>query len=337
MIWFRIFFYSAFCISLMSCSSTKPKDTPATNDYFIEEFSNLRQELSHYALLATYTSSSGKHASERFAELGYDVSYFEAPDRLIFKYPRTFILSKAGSNNIFVIFLGTRSSFEWLQNAKAVNYSDVSKSDTYLIPSGHAGFRRAVLNLIEENFSQVIVKHAVKFRKTESLKVTLIGYSQGAAIAQLAAPYIEGYKYYLKNSQFYIKDSHPNITIQKIVTFAPPYAVSTFDNSWQMMEACFGKLTYQVIRDNDLVSSVYNVANNGKLFVMHFGNLIRITRDGDYVPELTHWGRDVDNSPHSIYSYYQALSTDSNVNSSSPILSCENELLSISSKINISR
>jgi hypothetical protein len=287
------------------------------------------ERFAHYASLLDIASQPKENAKNELGNLGYNTTYFAPVDRIIEAYPRVYILSNSEENGILILFLGTRSLFEWIQNLKAINYEDIAVSDTYFIPSGHAGFRRAIMNLVNAKFENAIYSHSEEYMLDKNdLKLTVLGYSQGAGIAQLSLPYLDGYKYKIENNLTYIVDTAPNISIEELVTFAPPYAISTYDKSWEIVNSCYGGKTYQIIRDNDFVSSAYNVSNNGRLSVMHFGQLVRITRDGVVKEEQTNWGRgDSKNDfPHSIHQYQRALTNRIERDSGPHMIDCKSSI-----------
>lgn len=277
-------------------------------------FHNLNEELAYVGSLLEVGYEDPNQAIASFSEMGMDATYFSPKYRFFLNYPEVFILSKERSGQLIILFVGTDSAGDWIQNAKSTNYEDVAVEDTFYIPSGHAGFRRGMYNLIKNQFftnhiNKHIEKYNVKKSENELVKVTITGHSQGAGLAQFATPIIDGYKY---KKGAITKEINWPYTVQAVYAFAPPYAVSHTKSDWDFMEKTYRDITYQVIRDNDFVPTVYNAAAHGHTVpVRHYGKLIRITRDDDVLEESTFWGSKISeshkNMPHHISGYQRAL------------------------------
>ena len=252
-------------------------------------------------------------ALKAFNARGLDATYF-SPDTLIDpKYPEVFILSQRRSNAITLLFVGTNSFNDWIQNAKSTNYEDIPFEGNYYIPAGHAGFRRGIFNLINMDFFNMVIDDHVKEydvsnNSGEKIKVHLIGHSQGGGIAQLIAPAVEGCVYKNEN----IDCEKGKYIVDKIFAYGVPYAVSTFrgEKDWDYMNDNYGQRTYMVLKDSDLVAAVYNALKYERTVpARHFGKFVRITRDNDLSTEEIDWGKDLlyKDQPHYIKNYKSAL------------------------------
>lgn len=253
-------------------------------------------------------------AVELFAKKGLDATYFSPHLRRVFNYPEVFILSTRKSDELIIVLVGTDSFGDWFQNMKSNNYDDVPADDKFFVPSGHGGFRLGVQNLLKKKFfSEILPEHIEKFEVRSSpnsrIAVTLTGHSQGAGVAQLVAPVFDGYKWQADN----IAKTEPwPYKVRAIYAYAPPYAVTKDSDSWVFMSTRYGDITWQVIRDSDIVPAAYNMAVSRQVITnRHFGHLVRITRDDKVFYEKTDWGSKIKDShkdkPHSMSGYRAAL------------------------------
>ncbi len=301
---------------LAACRSQKFRSTRGNHSIAPRPMS-----LAYMAELLEIGYEETELALEKFSSDGLDATYFAPRDGLMIchYYPEAFILSSPRTDRVIILFVGTVSIGDWLQNIKSTNYEDVPVKETFFVPSGHAGFRHGIYNLIHNGFfketlSKHISEHNVQSTRGVSVKITIIGHSQGAGLAQLAAPIVDGYKY--TGQKIARTDDWP-YEVEAIYAYAPPYAVSASDKSWNFMSETYGSITYQIIRDSDLVTSIYNAVSKGHTVpVRHFGKLIRITRDDEVVEEVTFWGSKIDaqhkNQPHHISGYRYALEKAAN-------------------------
>ena len=252
-------------------------------------------------------------ATERYNKLGLDVTYYSPYDILeSSNYPEAFILSRKKSNSVTILFVGTNSKYDWLQNTKSTNYEDKVIEGNYYIPPGHAGYRRGIMNLIIRGFFGNILddhakNHSVRDGSGQNIRIRLLGHSQGAGLAQLAAPIIDGYRYI---NGIRSKSRSSKYILEKLYAYGAPYTISTEGDDWTFMNNTYGGLSYMILKDGDLVASIYNSYKYERTVPSrHFGNYIRITRDNEVKREITSWGKDVEygNEPHYIKGYRSAL------------------------------
>lgn len=263
--------------------------------------------LYEYAQLADISYRDSPEASaQEYKRLGFDVSYYTIAKPLLGSYPELFILSIKRSANMIIVFKGTDSWFDWYQNFKQMVFLDKKEGGDVYIPMGHAGFRRGVLNLVNFGFHNFgIKKHIDTFGLPESVSLTLIGHSQGGALAQLTTPYLDGMRY--KNNAV-IRNQDWKHSVKKVITFGTPLALHKEKNNWDFINEHYAHNTTHVIRDGDIVSTAYIPKDKQKLYRL-YGRLIRIDRDGNVHLEETQWGQgDASSSePHAIKNYESIL------------------------------
>ncbi len=257
----------------------------------------------------------------KFAQLGFDATFFAPKFKWFFNYPELFILSKPGSNEVNITFVGTNGVGDWIENNNSSIQEDKTADGIPYVPRGHQGFRNGIFNLIEHSFfSQVLPAHIktykVKTHAKATVQVTLSGHSQGAGFAQLVAPLVDGF---IHQKNTLIKKRDWPFKVKAILAFAPPYALANDPKTWRFMSRHYGAMTYQVIRDSDYITSVYSLPRYGHTVPFsHFGQYVRITRDDTVIREPTKWGSTVSAphqyQPHQLSGYQHALdqATDKN-------------------------
>ncbi|HEX8454936.1 MAG TPA: hypothetical protein VF647_22860 [Longimicrobium sp.] len=278
-----------------------------------------RGVLLHGAQLADLAYLDVDSALGAFRTLGYDAAYFASRDLLREHYPRVFVLGEANQSRVTLVFVGTETWFDWLQNVKITRYVDVPGNGTFYVPPGHGGFRRGQLNLIADGFYSRILPDLLKewgFPETGPISVRLVGHSLGAALAILAAPIVEGVRF--ENEVGSTVPAIPNLQaktsrfrVSNIILFAAPYALSTeplrqfprekFD-PYQAYKEAYGDLILSVVRDDDPVPRLGNPSASFRY--RHVGKHYRITRDDVLLYEETSWQV---KEPHGIKSYIRGL------------------------------
>ncbi len=276
-------------------------------------------------------------AIAHYNELGYDASYYAPASGIVhwldvgpWDFPELYLLSRKASGEVIVVFVGSNSGHDWFQNLKVTNYQDSAVTDQMYIMPGHGGFRAGMLNLIGSGFFDLdpctdaadtsaddscsaLTQHLQKYQVESGdtpIRIILTGHSQGAGLAQLAASLFDGF-HYLQDGRIAVQESWP-YRVVRILRYASPYAVSkagcvaeqTCPDPWKLIADRYADITYNVIRDDDMVPMLWDVTKGHAPTTRHFGRLVRITRDGEARLEATTWPNE---QPHHIDSYIEGL------------------------------
>jgi Lipase (class 3) len=259
-------------------------------------------------------------AISRFAAKGYHAAYFASRSWLGTRYPEVFVLAPAHERRVVLVFVGTNSYADWVQNAKGTRYQDVPLPGHYYLLPGHAGFRSGIRRLIHDHFFEATLPglvHQWGISTGEPVPVRIVGHSMGGGLAVLAAPVVDGVKYAADPASGWVqvpelgRKSGP-FRVTEIVALAPAYAVTVCQESrfphfdhYEAFQREYGARTYSVIRDDDVVPRLTPGFTTTRY--QHVGQQIRITRDGAVVREGTSWrGGPI----HAITAYMAALSGD---------------------------
>ena len=253
-------------------------------------------------------------AIQAFNQQGFNATYFAPKYKVFFNFPEVYLLSQARSQQVLVLFVGTNSVGDWIENNNSSVSKDEKSASQYYVPQGHKGFRNGIVHLAKKGFfDEVLPAHVARYGVSDGsgqkIRLVVAGHSQGAGLAQLASPALAGFNHI--NGGIARVADWP-FTVSNIYSYAPPYAIAHQGHAWQFMQDHFGNKTYQIIRDSDFITTVYSVTRFGHhVPYRHFGHYVRITRDDIVVLEPTFWGSQVSaphqSQPHQLSGYRHAL------------------------------
>lgn len=289
--------------TLVPAAGISPSIVPGAGTSAGPLSSTEKELLVESAVLAdiAYPENGIEHAIERFATLGYRAAYFASRKWTGSRYPEVFVLARPAERRIVLVFIGTNSFHDWLQNAKATRYEDIPQPGGYYLAPGHAGYRSGIRRLVRDDFFDETLPQLMRewgIATSEPIPVRLVGHSMGGGLSILAAPTVDGVRYTSGGAPGEIavpdlsRKSGP-FRVTEIVTFAPAYAMTIcrvdrfgdFDH-YEAYQREYGGRTYSVIKDDDMVP---RLAAGGITRFQHVGHQIRITRDGEVVRETTTW------------------------------------------------
>jgi hypothetical protein len=167
----------------------------------------------------------------------------------------------AAPSHMVVTFRGTDSFNNWLVNIRCLNYdwvSDSLRAKYHDLPAGHGGFRRSIVEMMNELDLMSEIRRFV-MSKYGDLKVPvyMTGHSLGAALCtMLALP--------LRKNGFDIKGMY---------FFAPPLAISCEEGS--LHDQLYGRVTHNIVNYKDYIP---RAGLRGTL--RHFGKFYRICDNG---------------------------------------------------------
>jgi hypothetical protein len=288
-----------------------------------------RLELAGYEnLRALMPGLSVERRLELFAARGLHAAYI-APRLWIMpwvRYPELYVLGDAHDQSLCLVFVGSNDAQDWYQNAKTSVYEDTPKAGRPFIPSGHAGFRRGVRNLIAAGFFTkdlpgLAQEWGIKPGPDGRIPVFVAGHSLGAAMAQLSLPCIEGWHHTGADDHgfFGLEKTGGLFAVRGAYLIAPPYAVASDEfispklehEQWQRnvrcyewMVATYGPITWNVLHDADVVCSIYDVRNVHEVSMKHLGHRVRIDGRGQARVDDGAWGNQ---RPHDYWGYYRQL------------------------------
>ena len=250
-------------------------------------------------------------ALDEFTRRGIDATYF-AIKRLNGIYPELYFLSVPQSDAVTVLFVGTNDDYDWFQNLKVSNFEDVARDGEFYIFPGHAGFRSGLLQILKKGLIDELKNHVKNYNVRSAcdtkIAITLLGHSQGAGLVQLSLTIFDGLVY--RGKELVTKPGH-HFHVARAYAYAAPYAVSTTVkedsgvHQWDEIDQRYPDKLITVLRDHDLAGVAYNVITyKNQIPSRHFGQFVRINRDGDVFFEDTRWERE---EPHSIANYAKAL------------------------------
>jgi hypothetical protein len=265
---------------------------------------------------------------ELFAARGLHAAYI-APRLWIMpwvRYPELYVLGDPHDQSMCIVFVGSNDAQDWYQNAKTSVYEDSPAAGRPFIPSGHAGFRRGVRNLIaigffDRDLPRLAQEWGIKPGSDGRIPVFVAGHSLGAAMAQLCLPAIEGWHHTGTDDHgfFGLDKTGGRFAVRGAYLIAPPYAVASDEfispkldhEQWQRnvrcyewMVATYGDLTWNVLHDADVVCSIYDVRNVHEVSMKHLGHRVRIDGKGQARLDDGAWGNQ---RPHDYWGYYRPL------------------------------
>lgn len=283
----------------------------------------------------------GELGKKALMEMGYDATFLSARHNMFANKPNFFLASRKRTGRVFVIFPGTEGTFDWMQNALFGAYTDRVNDGKFYVPPGHAGFRRAVLNIYNSNLVRAdefaggplncsaadprrsalaahVCEHEVMRPGSDKIDLVLVGHSRGAGIAQLASPMFHGLRW---NGRQVAPAANWPYRVEAVFAYAPPYAIYRRPDSevfasardlpsqWDVLtNHGLIERTFMVIQDADMVPAIWSPLNykHDAHFSQgrHYGKLIRITRDGELRWEPTDWSVE---SPHLPEGYCRAV------------------------------
>ena len=140
-------------------------------------------------------------------------------------------------------------------------FSDsVSRQRYFNLPAGHAGFRKAIMNLVDRTdiFGRIetILRQTYPGRNIKQIPVYLTGHSLGGALASMFAEPLTVNKY----------------TVNGLYLFAPALTISCTEKVF--MENKFGHFTYNIVNYKDYIP---RAGLRGTL--AHYGKFYRICND----------------------------------------------------------
>jgi len=266
-----------------------------------------------------------------FAHQGLPAEYF-APRLWIMpwvRHPEVYVIGNPADQSLNIVFVGSNDLSDWYQNAKASVYEDDGEAGDPFIPSGHAGFRRGVTNLIDSGFfsdelPELCRAWGIRPGADGRVPVFVSGHSLGAAIAQLSLPVLDGWHHTGERAvdgAFVIERGEGLFSVRGVHLIAPPYAIASDEyldedlppERWrrdaavyEWMVRTYGGITWNVIHDADVVCSVYDFRKVHEVSMKHFGRLVRIDGNGQARIEETSWRNQ---RPHDYWSYWRSLRT----------------------------
>jgi len=258
-----------------------------------------------------------------YQEKGYYVTFFSPSRRLFWNFPETFILSSPDSRDVFIVFTGSEATDDWVRNIWARHYPEVATPGASYIPPGAGGIRSGVRNLLYHEFvtpphslrTSILNDHWMRFHpgdvdaltQEDAISIYIVGHSQGAGIAQVAATVLHGLCTVeaesgctvdpaLSAANSDIGDDNDvgrfsdwPYAVRGIFAYAPPYIISrSYEGSrshWATLHQYqLVDRTVMIIREGDPVPTLYNAAKSIHFVEgQHFGRLLHINRRGDIV------------------------------------------------------
>ncbi len=300
-----------------------------------------------------------ENAALDYRALGYDAAYFHPRYYVFLHDPNLFLLGRPGSNELTVVFTGTEvgfNPFDLIQDLRAgLSYKGRRDGKPY-VPRGHTGFRSSFRNVVRKDFfdgantfdeldehcvDQTITPSAGAFdedpqvslanficrnnirsdNENEKIRLTIIGHSLGAGIAQMSLGAFEGLTWRREEG------APPRVNppgeawpfeVKAAYLFAPPLALYPRDKACAPVDGSspidvyernsLADRTYAIIRDGDMVPALWNPLKRSFHCVEgeHFGTFVRIPRG----KSIAFIERDVDWSnaePHRPKNYRNAV------------------------------
>jgi len=275
-------------------------------------------------------SYSGKKATDgvdAFKALGYNATYIPARAGRFQGVTDVFLASKPGSSRLYIVITGTESTRDWIENAKFRSYTSRFKDGQFYVPPGHAGFRRGMLNIVNDDVIRIdefdsgpldctgedrkrsrLSRHICTYglpRAPGSLETVIVGHSRGAGIGLLMATAFSGLEIVrpVRRGPAEVKrQAHWPLSVKAVVTFAPPYAVyrltdrqlglevpADMPDQWEIMDReGIAAKTISFLNEQDIVPLLS--LGLGR----QFGHRFRIDRQAGATYEGSGWGPDSD-------------------------------------------
>lgn len=299
-------------------------------------------------------------AIDEYFRRGFDVTYYNPRLYGFWREPETFVLTRRTTGqegedrleddldkDIYVIFSGSETYNDWTANFFGSLKAAVIRDDFYL-PGGQWAVRSRVHNLVRTGFvkvpdeegasrASVLARHLDRYgpgwREEEKLDVYIIGHSQGAAHAQMAAFILHGFCSPRKGGVIedceYAVDASTGssrrtaregeigryrnwpFSVEGVFGYAPPYIIARDSLCAKDIDVCpdhwasaiekygIDDRTVMVIRNDDPVPAAWKPGKKDfhDINMRQYGHLFRIGRMGG----LTYIGKDVwrdFNRPH---------------------------------------
>lgn len=262
-----------------------------------------------------------------FEALGYKTTYIPARAGSLQGVTDVFLASRPGTNRLFIVITGTESTRDWIENAKFGSYTSRYKDGQFYVPPGHAGFRRGMLNIVNDDviridefdsgpldctgdarrrsrLSRHICEHGLS-REPGGIETVIVGHSRGAGIGLLMATAFSGLEIVQPvpgGPAEVRRQAYWPLSLKAVITFAPPYAVyrrtdrqlgldipAGMPGQWEILarEGIPAK-TISFLNEQDIVPLVSLGVGR------HFGHRFRIGRHGGATYEGNDWGPDSD-------------------------------------------
>ncbi len=266
-----------------------------------------------------------------YRALGYDAAYFHPRYYVFLHDPNLFLLGRPGSNELTVVFTGTEVGFnplDLIQDLRTGASYKGRKDGKPYVPRGHTGFRSSFRNVIRKDFfenattfddldehcrnqeprypqsifddaprvslANFICRNKIRNgNENEKIRLTVIGHSLGAGIAQMSLGAFEGLTWRRDDGL------PPGVNkpagawpfeVKAAYLFAPPLALYPRDKQCDVLDVTspidvyrqnsLADRTYAVIRDGDMVPALWNPLKRAFHCVEgeHFGTFVRIPR-----------------------------------------------------------
>jgi hypothetical protein len=243
-------------------------------------------------------------------------------------HPELYVVGDARRRSLTLIFVGSNDAGDWYQNLKPDAVEDAGRPGEYYIPTGHAGFRRGVLNLVGIGFFDRVLPQLASSWNIPAgtdgrIDLFVVGHSLGAAEALLCMPALDGWRHaggVADDGGFRLERMPGPWAVRGAFLIAPPYALSSDEfldprldaGRWRRdaagyawMTRHYGHLVWNAIHDADPVSRLYDPRNIHEVSMKHLGRLVRIRGDGSlHIEESPAWGN---LRPHDPWTYWRAL------------------------------
>ncbi len=241
--------------------------------------------------------------------MGFDVTYVPARHGRLQGTTDIFLASRPKSNRLFIIITGTESAKDWFENAKFGSYSPVYRDGQFYVPPGHAGFRRGMLNIVNDKVIRQnefdkslkctgprsdrswLADHICLFKLPQGRKAidaVIVGHSRGAGIGLLMATAFAGLEFTTRGNELIVDEQAAwPLDLKAVIAFSPPYAV------YRMTDQQAGLPVPRGFPDHWAILQRYSLPQRAISFLdeqdivpllslglgRHFGHRFRIGRD----------------------------------------------------------
>jgi|GEM_PF-3660531 len=278
-------------------------------------------------LAPSYETDKKNAGEDAFRKLGYNVTYIPARHGWLQGTTDVFLASRPGSNRLFIVITGTESVRDWAENAKFGSYTNRYKDGQFYVPPGHAGFRRGMLNVVNDDVIRInefdtnpldcagearkrsrLSRHICEYglpRSKGGIEAVLVGHSRGAGVAMIMATAFSGLEIVRPDDNGPVKVRRQNywpLSLNAVITFAPPYAIyrrtdreagltvpEGLPDQWEILEQeGIPQKTISFVNEQDIVP-LLSLGLGRQL-----GHRFRIARSGAVTYEGRDWGPDSD-------------------------------------------